>query len=119
MDLQQAEEAEGYICPLCEAGAGPAEAEGLHLHLSSSNSTGYKNVFKEPSGRFEANHRVEGRNVGLGIFDTAVEAAVAYARTAGQAGGEAGPSAPAEGEPPAAYEPPTPAVGGGGGSGRG
>ena len=28
----------------------------------------------------------------------------------GQAGGEAGPSAPAAGEPPAVYEPPTPAV---------
>ena len=38
------------------------------------------------------------------------ETAVAYARTAGQAGGEAGPSAPAAGEPPAVYEPPTPAV---------
>ena len=118
MDLQQAEEAEGYICPLCEAGAGPAEAEGLRLHLSSSNSTGYKNVGEHP-GRFQAKRVVDGRMVYIGSFDTAVEAAVAYARTAGQAGGEAGPSAPAEGEPPAAYEPPTPAVGGGGGSGRG
>ena len=85
MDLQQAEEAEGYICPLCEAGAGPAEAEGLRLHLSSSNSTGYKNVFKQASGRFWAQHTVDGGQVHIGTFDTAVEAAVAYARAVGQA----------------------------------
>ncbi|EOD11831.1 hypothetical protein EMIHUDRAFT_214154 [Emiliania huxleyi CCMP1516] len=81
MDLQQAE-----------------EAEGLRLHLSSSNSTGYKNVFKEPSGRFQANHRVEGRNVGLGIFDTAVEAAVAYARAVGEYQPPAPPAVATEAE---------------------
>mmetsp|Transcript_40235 Transcript_40235/g.121703 ORF Transcript_40235/g.121703 Transcript_40235/m.121703 type:complete len:151 (+) Transcript_40235:108-560(+) len=56
------------------------EAEGFRLHLSSS-STGYKGVRQSYSGRFEAQHWVDGRNLGLGYFDTAVEAAVAYARS--------------------------------------
>ncbi|EOD21073.1 hypothetical protein EMIHUDRAFT_101766 [Emiliania huxleyi CCMP1516] len=72
-----------------------AEAEGLQLHLSSSNATGYKGVFKD-GARFKAQHRVDGRMV----FDTAVEAAVAYARAVGQAAaaGVAGSSAAAAGE---------------------
>ncbi|EOD16916.1 hypothetical protein EMIHUDRAFT_244660, partial [Emiliania huxleyi CCMP1516] len=60
-----------------------AEAEGVRLHLSSSNSTGYKGVYKDGS-RFKAQHRrggVDGRSVSLGYYDTAVEAAVAYARS--------------------------------------
>ncbi|EOD41376.1 hypothetical protein EMIHUDRAFT_199717 [Emiliania huxleyi CCMP1516] len=56
------------------------EAEGLRLHLSSSNATGYKGVVKQIKGRFEAAHYVGGRRVHVGIFDTAVEAAVAFAR---------------------------------------
>ena len=57
-----------------------AEAEGLQLHLSSSSSSGYKGVVKRVSGRFEAQRKVGGRAVSLGTFDSAVEAAVAYAR---------------------------------------
>ncbi|EOD28286.1 hypothetical protein EMIHUDRAFT_114210 [Emiliania huxleyi CCMP1516] len=61
------------------------EAEGLRLHLSSSSNTGYTGVFQHASGhrsRFQAQHRVGGRKVSLGYFDSAVEAAVAYARAA-------------------------------------
>ena len=63
------------------------EAEGLRLHLSSSSSSGYKGVCRKSSGRFQAAvQRVAGgRPVVLGSFDTAVEAAVAYARAAGEA----------------------------------
>ncbi|EOD34401.1 hypothetical protein EMIHUDRAFT_98774, partial [Emiliania huxleyi CCMP1516] len=70
------------------------EAEGLRLHLSSSGGTGYKGVARRPSGRFSAQHWVDGRLVGLGYFDTAVEAAVAYARAVGQAeaAGAGGPA---------------------------
>ncbi|EOD32445.1 hypothetical protein EMIHUDRAFT_122983 [Emiliania huxleyi CCMP1516] len=57
-----------------------AEAEGLQLHLSSSSSTGYKGVREPRTGRFEAQRKVGGRAVSLGTFDSAVEAAVAYAR---------------------------------------
>ena len=60
-----------------------AEAEGLRLHLSSNNTTGYKGVFRQSkSHRFEAKRRVGKSRVALGTFDTAVEAAVAYARAA-------------------------------------
>ncbi|EOD39800.1 hypothetical protein EMIHUDRAFT_223336 [Emiliania huxleyi CCMP1516] len=60
------------------------EAEGLRLHLSSSGNTGYRGVRKQASGRFQARHMVNGRSVSLGYFDTAVEAAVAYARAVGE-----------------------------------
>ena len=59
------------------------EAEGLRLHLSSSSSTGYKGVRADRS-RYQAQRRAGERNVYLGIFDTAVEAAVAYARAVGE-----------------------------------
>ena len=65
-----------------------AESEGLRLHLSSSNGTGYKGVFKDtskPTVRFRAGHSVAGKTVSLGSFGTAVEAAVAYARAVGHA----------------------------------
>ena len=61
------------------------EAEGLRLRLSSSNSSGYMGVHKKASGRFQAEHMVDGRRCTLGTFDTAVGAAVAYARAVGQA----------------------------------
>jgi len=111
MDLQQAEEAEGYICPLCRraaqegeqedgafaaagAAAGAAtsavvaEAEGLRLHLSSGSVTGYKGVCKD-RGRFQARHWMDGSLAHLGNFYTAAEAAVAYARAVGQGPTEA------------------------------
>ena len=61
------------------------EVEGLRLHLSSSNRTGYTGVSKVASGRFKATQEVDGRNVYLGTYDTAVQAAVAYARAIGTA----------------------------------
>ena len=63
------------------------EAEGLHLHLSSNSSTGYKGVSRHSSGRFQAQKRVDGRQIHIGYCGTAVGAAVAYARAAGDAGG--------------------------------
>ncbi|EOD20879.1 hypothetical protein EMIHUDRAFT_117407 [Emiliania huxleyi CCMP1516] len=79
------------------------EAEGLRLHLSSRCSTGYLGVFEHrSSGRFEARRSVDGRQVTIGYFGSAVAAAVAYARAVGEAAaataGEAGPSAAAAGE---------------------
>ena len=61
-----------------------AESEGLQLHLSNNNQTGYTGVSKIPSGRFKAQCMVDGRHDYLGTFDTAVEAAVAYGRHAAQ-----------------------------------
>ena len=59
------------------------EAEGYKLHLAtrSNNKTGYKGV-KEQNGRFYAERWIDGKQVHLGTYDTAVEAAVAYARHA-------------------------------------
>ena len=57
------------------------EVDGLQLHLSNTNPTGYKNVFETRGGRFEAKKAHAGGNqTYLGTFDTAVEAAIAYAR---------------------------------------
>ena len=63
------------------------EAEGLQLHLSASASSGYKGVNSIASGRWQARIR-RGHNhdnpLTLGTFDTAVEAAVAYAHAANE-----------------------------------
>ena len=58
-----------------------AEAEGLKLHLSSGSTTGYKGVRKhtQQTGRFEARRYEGSRTIYIGVFDSAVEAAVAYA----------------------------------------
>ena len=56
-----------------------AEAEGLTLHLSESNGTGYKGIGTK-DGRYVAQRRVDGRLMHLGSFGTAVEAAVCFAR---------------------------------------
>ena len=77
------------------------EAEGLRLHLSRSNSTGYRGVRKERR-RFRAQRKVDGKSVALGCFDTAVEAAVAYARMVGEAPVAAEAEAEAVPEPVAA-----------------
>eukprot|EP00312_Isochrysidales_sp_CCMP1244_P030382 CAMPEP_0202802596 /NCGR_PEP_ID=MMETSP1388-20130828/102718_1 /ASSEMBLY_ACC=CAM_ASM_000864 /TAXON_ID=37098 /ORGANISM="Isochrysis sp, Strain CCMP1244" /LENGTH=418 /DNA_ID=CAMNT_0049472587 /DNA_START=23 /DNA_END=1276 /DNA_ORIENTATION=- len=65
-----------------EGGEGEApvatEAEGLRLHLSRRASTGYKGVCLQ-KGRFRASCTRDGRSLFLGYFDSAVEAAVAYA----------------------------------------
>ncbi|EOD18258.1 hypothetical protein EMIHUDRAFT_349937, partial [Emiliania huxleyi CCMP1516] len=96
-----AEAAEGRA--EAEAAAVVAEAEGVRLHLSSSNSTGYKCVYKRPSGRFLAVkvHGGDG-NVSLGTFGTPVDAAVAYARAVGE------PAPLEEGAGPAAAAPAAP-----------
>ena len=66
------------------------EADGYRLHLSSkSNSSGYKGVVSLPANnagvrRWQARH---GRK-SLGCFPTPVQAAVAYARAVGEAGGD-------------------------------
>ena len=53
------------------------EVDGLQLHLSSRSATGYLGVRLSKSGdRFRAEHA----DTNLGTFDTAVEAAVAYAK---------------------------------------
>ena len=63
------------------------EAEGLRLHLSSTNATGYKCVYHErnlnPSRPYRVrtgDQRGSARVVYLGSFATAVEAAVSYAQ---------------------------------------
>ena len=63
------------------------EAEGYKLHLAnrSENKIGYLGV-REHHGRFDARRRVDGKEVYIGKYDTAVEAAVAYAKhVAGEA----------------------------------
>ena len=60
------------------------EAEGYKLHLAnrSNSSTGYKGVSTLPNGRFIAIYYDSAlkKNVCLGTYNTAVEAAVAYAK---------------------------------------
>ena len=56
-----------------------AESEGVRLHLSSATATGYKGVSRKNS-RFAANTHSGCRKIHLGTFDTAVEAALIYAR---------------------------------------
>ena len=48
--------------------------------MNERNPTGYKGVALEPCGRFRAQGRLDGTNKYIGTFDTAVAAAVAYAR---------------------------------------
>ena len=74
------EAAVAYARAFGEAPAVVADFEGLRLHLSSSNRTGYKNVYQQSASRFQAFNKVDGRRLCLGNFDTAVEAAAAYAR---------------------------------------
>ena len=98
-----------------------AEAEGLQLHLSRNNPTGYKCVYKVPSGypgagRFRAWRMVHGRQAWLGYFDTAVEAAAYAERMRLHPGPQvsaaaAGPATGHAPEPEAATVGPTPAPG--------
>ena len=87
-------EAQAEVSEAEERAAGPhqaalvAVAEGLRLHLSSKSKTGYKGVCEHirNSNKFAAKHyATDGATVNLGSFDTAVEAAVAYARAVGEA----------------------------------
>ena len=57
------------------------ECDVLQLHLSATNPTGYKGVYvKRGTGRFEAKVCSHGQLHHIGNFDTALEAAEAYAR---------------------------------------
>ena len=64
------------------------EAEGVKLHLAPGSKTGYKGVYQQSSGRYSAKwwDAAAQKYRPLGSFDTAVEAAVAYARGVGPAG---------------------------------
>ena len=68
------------------AGADTPEVEvkevgGYKLFLSKTSATGYMGV-REQNGRFQARRKVDGKYVHIGVYDTAVEAAVAYAKHA-------------------------------------
>lgn len=70
----------------CPPGLVKDQADGVKLHLSHKSGTGYLGVgFKrESSGkvRFKVRHRsASGKQFHIGYYDTAVEAAVAYATT--------------------------------------
>ena len=73
------------------------EAGGFKLFLSDKNPTGYMGVRQSGPGRFTASRRSVRENGGdhihLGTFDTAVEAAIAYAADIhrGEARGERDP----------------------------
>ena len=57
------------------------ECDVLQLHLSATNPTGYKGVYvKRGTGRFEAKVCLHGQLHHIGNFDTALQAAEAYAR---------------------------------------
>ena len=57
------------------------ECDVLQLHLSATNPTGYKGVYvKRGTGRFEAKVCSHGQLHHIGNFDTALQAAEAYAR---------------------------------------
>jgi hypothetical protein len=70
-----------------ESAAVATEAEGWRLHLSSRCQSGYRGVRMQPSGRFRAMTQAGGNVVYLGQFDSAMEAAVAYARHMQSVGG--------------------------------
>ena len=80
-----------------EGGEPVSESEGIRLWLSNMTPTGYKGVYADGRG-FRAQRRKNGSQVVIGRYDSAVEAAVAYARDAGQA------PAPAAHETPLAEE---------------
>ena len=54
--------------------------DGLMLHLSAFNATGYKGVFRQAQADRKKCYRVYRRGKFLGYFMTALEGAIAYAR---------------------------------------
>jgi len=64
--------------PSIDTGQADIEAEGLQLHRSAKSNTGYFGVH-----RIESSFLVRYKNKHLGLFATAVEGAVAYAKAAG------------------------------------
>ena len=72
------------------------EAGGYKLFLSRKNPTGYVGVQKQAYGRFQAKYydgaSDDNNHVSLGRFNTAIEAAVAYAKYRAEAGPRTGRS---------------------------
>lgn len=86
------EAAVAYAQHVGEAPDVAAEAEGVSLHLSGRNTTGYLNVNRRrKTDRFTASYWEDDEKqlISLGSFPTAVEAAVAYASAVGDAPDEA------------------------------
>ena len=81
---------EDYVERVTEAdkfGERVTEVDGLRLHLAEErqshgpiNRSGYLGVRALSSGRFVAQHNRHGNHTSLGTFESAVEAAVAYAK---------------------------------------
>ena len=46
------------------------------------SSTGYRGVVKRPSGKFEVNIYINSKQICVGKFDTAIQAALAYDQAA-------------------------------------
>ena len=60
-----------------------SESHGIRLHLSRKSLTGYKGVHRRGLHRYRSQITTGGSDIiNLGMYDTAVEAAVAYARAA-------------------------------------
>ena len=59
----------------------PSRVRRLQLHRSSNSASGYKGVYRNKRGCFEAKHVVHLKVHCLGTFGTALEAAEAYARS--------------------------------------
>ena len=59
---------------------GSVAAAGMRLRLAKPVMTGYRGVRSNGFKRFTAEHRSNGKRTHLGTFDTAMEAAVAYAK---------------------------------------
>jgi len=75
----------------------PSVIDGIELHMSSRNATGYKNVYATGT-EFVVNHWSNGRTEHLGYYPTATEAAMAYAHHVIRV--HAAQAAEANGEPP-------------------
>ena len=59
----------------------PSRVRRLQLHRSSNSSSGYKGVYRNKRGLFEAKYAAHRKLHCLGTFGTALEAAEAYARS--------------------------------------
>ena len=59
-----------------------SESHGIRLHLSRKSPTGYKGVYRHGLLRYRSQITTGGSDIHLGMYGTAVEAAVAYARAA-------------------------------------
>ena len=85
------------------------EADGYTLFLSNrKNDSGYKGVTKMRNGRYEAYYYDASRKVkvNIGVYDTAVEAAVAYAKHVQSLDGAGASDTPTAEAPAAEPQPP-------------